>query len=155
MSALTEACRNGKLKKVQKLVKDGANLRESRKPPFKLSCCMGRLRVAKWIFNMDKPTHKSLINTFRWTCIYGHLHVAKWLLSIEPCVIAHPYGGFAFTTSCRNGRICVAKWLLRLLPSVKFHAYFETLEFQSEDDHLTFTKFRAKRAVQLISFYSN
>ena len=116
-----DACRNGKIKRVQNIVKT-YGIFDKRiilyNHIFSQACSDGRLEICKWLvrtFNLTAEDVRSDDNSaLRWACKKGHLEVFLWLVSTFNLSItdARSRNNFALRMACREGYLKVCKWLV-------------------------------------------
>ena len=96
---------------------------------FGLSCFVGKLKTAQWLFDLNLgmklpfDIHYSDDYLFSEICENGHIDVLKWLLELGN-KMQKPYDfhirqEFFFCKSCEGGHLDVAKWLYELSCEMK------------------------------------
>jgi hypothetical protein len=94
------------------------------KDAFKLSCRVGHLNVAKWLYEIKPNMNISMYDdyVFKTACSMGYLNMAKWLYEICPTINISAENEFAFRHTCSGGHLNVAKWLYEICPTINISA---------------------------------
>ncbi len=116
-----EACRDGNIQEVQKMVTTYGNKYVSKynECAFYISCYNGHLNIAQYLLDVKPDIYISNCS-FKWACINGHIETAKWLHGMNPNMII---SNETFTFTICNIQYSykqseVAKWLLQLKPVI-------------------------------------
>lgn len=115
---LIEACQDGDLEAVKRLVNAGAVLNQE--DGFFDACSFGNYDVARWIYSVKPAVVDACAAEvgISAACREGDMLNAEWLLSLAPKSDLHRGWCSAFTSACAAGNVRMAKWVLSHDPNI-------------------------------------
>jgi len=106
----TDACKNGQLEAVKRLVDSGADIHFDDDCALRFACNYGHLEVAKFLLDHSADLHSYDDCALEWACENGHLEVVKLLLDRGADI--HARKDAPFYGALRNNNYKVIKLLL-------------------------------------------